>query len=82
MGLLVRLLQRCPEGIVADPFMGSGTTLVAEVRRLQAIEEAAWALVEMGCYVPDETDRAHLEALEQALRGADPERARLALPRA
>jgi site-specific DNA-methyltransferase (adenine-specific) len=29
LGLLMHLLQRCPEGVVADPFMGSGTTLVA-----------------------------------------------------
>lgn len=29
VGLLVRLLQKCPLGVVADPFMGSGSTLVA-----------------------------------------------------
>lgn len=29
VGLLTNLLQRCPPGVVADPFMGSGTTLVA-----------------------------------------------------
>lgn len=27
--LLLRLLQRCPVGMIADPFMGSGTTLRA-----------------------------------------------------
>lgn len=29
IGLMSRLIQRCPPGVVADPFMGSGTTLVA-----------------------------------------------------
>lgn len=29
VGLLVKLLQRCPPGMIADPFMGSGTTLRA-----------------------------------------------------
>jgi DNA modification methylase len=29
VGLLIKLLQHCPEGTIADPFMGSGTTLRA-----------------------------------------------------
>jgi DNA modification methylase len=29
LSLLSRLLEKCPAGVVADPFMGSGTTLVA-----------------------------------------------------
>ena len=29
VSLMVRLLQKCPPGVVADPFMGSGTTLRA-----------------------------------------------------
>lgn len=29
VGLLIRLLAHCPYGVIADPFMGSGTTLVA-----------------------------------------------------
>jgi DNA modification methylase len=29
LSLLVKLLQRCPPGVVVDPFMGSGTTLRA-----------------------------------------------------
>lgn len=29
VGLMVDLIQKCPPGVVADPFMGSGTTLVA-----------------------------------------------------
>lgn len=29
VGLLTALLRKCPPGVVADPFMGSGTTLVA-----------------------------------------------------
>jgi DNA modification methylase len=27
--LLGKLIERCPPGLIADPFMGSGTTLVA-----------------------------------------------------
>jgi len=27
--LLERIIERCPPGVVLDPFMGSGTTLVA-----------------------------------------------------
>jgi DNA modification methylase len=30
--LMVRLIDACPDGVVADPFMGSGTTLVAAKR--------------------------------------------------
>lgn len=29
VGLIQALLSRCPDGVVADPFMGSGTTLLA-----------------------------------------------------
>jgi len=29
LGLMLRLLQKCPKGVVTDPFAGSGTTLVA-----------------------------------------------------
>lgn len=29
VGLMERLLERCPPGAIADPFMGSGSTLVA-----------------------------------------------------
>lgn len=29
LGLLTTLLRKCPPGVVADPFMGSGATLVA-----------------------------------------------------
>jgi site-specific DNA-methyltransferase (adenine-specific) len=29
LGLMVRLLRKCPAGVVSDPFAGSGTTLVA-----------------------------------------------------
>lgn len=29
LSLLVKLLQKCPPGMIADPFMGSGTTLRA-----------------------------------------------------
>lgn len=29
VGLIERLLERCPPGAIADPFMGSGSTLVA-----------------------------------------------------
>lgn len=29
VGLIENLLARCPAGVIADPFMGSGTTLVA-----------------------------------------------------
>lgn len=29
VGLLETLLRKCPAGIIADPFAGSGTTLVA-----------------------------------------------------
>lgn len=28
-GLMTHLILRCPSGVIADPFMGSGTTLVA-----------------------------------------------------
>jgi site-specific DNA-methyltransferase (adenine-specific) len=29
VSLLIKLLQRCPPGMIADPFCGSGTTLRA-----------------------------------------------------
>lgn len=28
-GLMTHLIDRCPDGVIADPFMGSGSTLVA-----------------------------------------------------
>jgi hypothetical protein len=29
VALLAKLIERCPDGVIADPFMGSGTALVA-----------------------------------------------------